>query len=75
MTSQSRITSNQRWNDVVYVNVEVQNVQQRRINVNCFKVELSNVSQRQNNVIFNIDFHNVGQSRNNVLDMTIWKTK
>ena len=34
------------------------------------------VVQRQNNVvIFNVDFHNVGQCRNNVVNMTIWKKK
>ena len=43
------------------VNVQIYNVEQRRINVLYFKVDLNNVRQRQNNVvIFNVDFHNVG---------------
>ena len=45
--------SNQRRNNVVYINVEIYNVEQRRINV-----DLHNV--RDNAVIFNVDFHNVG---------------
>ena len=74
MTSRRRTTSNQCWNNVVYVNVEIYNVQQRWNNVVYFNVELNNVRQRRNNVvIFNVDFHNVGQRRNNVADMTIWK--
>ena len=63
MTSRRRTTSNQLWNNVVYVNVEIYNVEQRRINVVCFNVDLNNVKQRRDNVvIFNVDFHNVGQS-------------
>ena len=74
MTSRRRTTSNQRWNNVVYVNVEIYNVEQRWNNVVFFNVELNNVRQRRNNVvIFNVDFHNVGQRRNNVANMTIWK--
>ena len=73
MTSQRRTTSNQRWNNVAYVNVEIYNVEQRWNNAVFFNVELDNVRQRRNNVIFNVDFHNVGQRRNNVADMTIWK--
>ena len=73
MTSRRRTTSNQRWNNVVYVNVEIYNVEQRWNNAVFFNVELNNVRQRRNNVIFNVDFHNVGQRRNNVADMTIWK--
>ena len=74
MTSRGRTTSNQRWNNVVYVNVEIYNVEQRWNNVVFFNVELNNVRQRRNNVvIFNVDFHNVGQRRNNVANMTIWK--
>ena len=57
MTSGRRTMLNQRWNNVVYVNVEIYNVQQRWINV----------------IIFNVDFHNVGQRQNNVANMTIWK--
>ena len=67
-------TSNQRWNNVVYTNVEIYNVQQRWNNVVSFNVELNNVRQRGNNVvIFKIDFRNVGQRRNNVVNLTIWK--
>ena len=47
------------FNNVVYFNVELNNVRQRRNNV----------------VIFNVDFHNVGQRRNNVANMTISKKK
>ena len=76
MTSRHRTTSNQRWNNVAYVNVEIYNIQQRWNNVVYFNVELNNVRQRRNNVvIFNVDFHNVGQRRNNVANMTIWKKK
>ena len=58
MTSRRRTTSNQRWNNVVYVNVEIYNVQQRWNNVVYFNVELKNVRQRRNNVvIFNVNFH------------------
>ena len=59
MTSRRRTTSNQRWNNVVYVNVEIYNVEQRWNNI----------------VIFNVDFHNVGQRRNSVANMAIWKNK
>ena len=71
MTSRHHTTSNQHWNNAVYVNVE-----QRRINVVHFNVDLNNVRQRRNNVaIFNLDFHNVGQRWNNVVNMKIWKKK
>ena len=59
MTSRRRTTSNQRWNNVVYVNVEIYNVEQRWNNI----------------VIFNVNFHNVGQRRNSVANMAIWKNK
>ena len=66
--------SNQSWNNVVYVNVEIYNVEQRRINVFYFYVDINNVRQRQNNfVILNVKFPNVDQRRNNVLKMTIFK--
>ena len=72
MTSRRRTTSNQRWNNVVYVNVEIYNVEQRWNNVVYFNFELNNVRQRRNNVVvFNVDFHNVGQRRNNVANMTV----
>ena len=72
MTSRRRTTSNQRWNNVAYVNVGIYNVEQRRINVVYFNVDLNNVRQRRNNVvIFNVDLHNVEPRRNNVVNMTI----
>ena len=43
-------TSNQRWNNVVYFNVEMYNVEQRRINIVYFNVDINNVRQRQTNV-------------------------
>ena len=74
MTSRRRITSNQRWNNVVNVNVEIYNVKQRWNNVVYFNVELKNVRQCRNNVfIFNVEFYNVGQRQNNVANMTISK--
>ena len=74
MTSRRRTTSNQRWSNVVYVNVEIYNVEQRWNNIVFLNVELNNVGQRRHNVaIFNVDFHNVGQLRNNLPNMTIWK--
>ena len=73
MTSRRRTTSNQRWNNVVYVNVKIYNVEQRWNNVLFFNVKINNLRQRRNNVvIFNVDFHNVGQRQNNVANMTIW---
>ena len=59
MTSRRYTMSNQRWNNVVYVNVEIHNVQPRWSNV----------------VYFNVELNNVGQRRNNVVNMTIWKKK
>ena len=74
MTSRRCTTSNQRWNNVVYVNVEIYNLEQRWNNIVFFNVELNNVTQRRNKVvIFNVDFHNVGKRRNDVANITIWK--
>ena len=74
MTSRRRTTSNQRWNNVVYLNVGIYNVEQRRINVAYFNVDVNNVRQRRNNVVlFNVEFYNVGQRGNNVVKMTISK--
>ena len=42
ITSRRGTTRNQRWNNV-YVNVGIYNVQQHRINVVYFKVEMNNV--------------------------------
>ena len=70
MTSRRRTAPNRRWNNVVYVSVEIYNVQQCWNKVVYFNVELSNVRHRQNNaVILNVDFHNVGQRRKNVANM------
>ena len=74
MTSRRRTTSNQRWNNVVYLNVGIYNVEQRRINVAYFNVDVNNVRQRRNNVVlFNFEFYNIGQCGNNVVKMTISK--
>ena len=49
MMSRRRTTSNQRWNNVVYVNVEI-------CNVVYFSLDINNVAQCQNNiVIFNVE--------------------
>ena len=54
----------------LYVNVEIYNVEQRRINVVYFNNDINNVKQDRNNVvIFNVEF----QSRNNVVNMIISK--
>ena len=75
MTSRRGTTSNQLWNDVIYVNVGIFNVEQRWINILHFNVDL-NVRQRQNNVvIFNVELHNVEPRRDNVGNMTIKKWK
>ena len=65
--------SNQPWNNVVYFNVGIYNVELRLINVVYFNVDMNNVRQRRNNVvIFHVEFHNVGQ-RQNVAKTTISK--
>ena len=59
--------SNQRWNNVLYANVEIYNVVY-------FNVDINNIRQRRNNaVIFNVEFHNVDLRRSNVVNMTILK--
>ena len=74
MISQHWTTSSQHWNNVVYVHVEISNVELRRINVVCFSIDINNVRQRRNNiVIFNVEFHNIDQRPKNVLYMTIFK--
>ena len=68
MTSRRHTMSNQRWNNFLYVNVEIHNVEQRRINVVYFNVDINNVWKRQNNVIiFNVDFYNAGN-----VETTLW---
>ena len=50
----------QRWN--------FNNIEQYRINVVYFNVDMNNVRQHRNNVvIFNVKFHNVGKRGNNVV--------
>ena len=68
MTSRRRTTSNQRWNNVVYVNVEIYKVEQRRINVTYFHVDINNIRQYRNNIaIFHFEFYNLDQRQNNVV--------
>ena len=73
MMSRRWTTSNQRWNNVAYVKVEIYNVEQLRINIIYFDVDFNNVRQHRNNVIFNVDFCNLRQRRNNVVNMKIFK--
>ena len=59
MTSRRWKTSNQCWNNIVYVNVEIYNVEQSRINFVYFNIDINNVKQHRNNVeMFNVEFHN-----------------
>ena len=72
MTSRCRIASSQCWNNLVCINIEIYNYEQRRINVVYFDIDLNIVRQCRNNVvIFSIDFRNVGQPRNNLVNMNI----
>ena len=74
MASRSGTMSNQRWNNVVYVNIAIYNVEQRQINALYFNVYINNVRKRRSNVfIFNPEFHNVDQRRNNVVNVAIFK--
>ena len=74
MTLRRGTTSNQRWNNIVYLNVGIYNVEQRRINVAYFNVDVNNVRQRRNNIVlFNFKFYNVCQRGSNVVKMTIYK--
>ena len=74
MTWRRWTTSNQRWNKVLYVNVEIYNVEQRRINVVCFNVDINKVRQRRNSaVMFNVEFHNVDQLQNKIVNMATCK--
>ena len=63
--------SHQRWNYVVYFNLWIYSVEQRRINVVYFNIDI-NVRQRQNN-IFNVELHNVGKRGSNIVQMTMSK--
>ena len=76
MTSRRQTTSIQRWNIVVYLNVGIYNVEQRRINVVYLDIALNNFRQRRNNVaISNVNLRNVEPRRNNVVNMSIKKMK
>ena len=66
--------SNQLWDNVVYVNVEIYNIEQRQINIAYFSVDVNNVRQRRDKaVIFNVEFDNVDQRLNNFVNMTIFR--
>ena len=42
----------------MYVNVEIEHVEQRRVNVIYFNIDVNNVRQHQKHVdLFNIEFH------------------
>ena len=74
MTSRRRTMSNQLWNNVAYVNVEIYNVEQRQINIVYFSVDINNVRQRRDKaVIFKVEFYNVDQHLGNFMNMTIFK--
>ena len=75
MTSLRWTLSNQRWNNVTYVNAGIYSVEQCRIHVVFLNVDMNNVWQRWNIVaFFNVEFHNVGQRQNNVVKMAISET-
>ena len=43
----------------MYVNAEIYNVEQSRINFVYFNIDINNVKQHRNNVeMFNVEFHN-----------------
>ena len=66
--------SNQLWNNVAYVNVDIFNVEQRQINIVYFSVDINNVRQRRDKaVISKVEFYNVDQRLNNFMNMTIFK--
>ena len=74
MTSRRRTMSNQRWNNVVYVIVEICNVEQGRLNIFYFNVDINNFRQPRNNVvILNVEFDNVDQRQIWIVNMTIFK--
>ena len=54
-------TSNERCNNVVYLNFGIYNVEQSRINVAHFNIDVNNIRQRGNNIVlFNVEFYNLG---------------
>ena len=61
--------SNQSWNNVMYFNVEIYNIEQHEINVVYFNVDINNTRWLQNNaVIFNVD-----ERPNSFMNMAIFK--
>ena len=74
MMSRHLSMSNQHWNNVVYVNVEIYNIEHCQINIVYFKCDINKVRQHPNNaVIFNAEFHNVDQCQNYAVNLTIFK--
>ena len=54
--------------------MEIYSIEQRRINVVHFNVDMKNVRQLRNNTaITNVKFQSVGQRRTNVVNITIGK--
>ena len=72
MMSRREAMSRQRWNYVVYFNLWIYSVEQRRVNVVYFNIDINNVRKPQNN-IFNVELHNVGKRGSNIVEMTISK--
>ena len=69
MTLRRRTMSNQSWNNVMYFNVEIYNIEQHEINVVYFNVDINNTRWLQNNAaIFNVD-----ERPNSFMNMTIFK--
>ena len=70
MTSRRRTTPNRRWKNVAYVNVEIYNVKERRIDIVYLNVDINNVRQRRSIIVlFNLKFYNGDHHRNNVVTM------
>ena len=74
MTSWQNTTLNQHWNNCLYVNIGIYNIDHCQIKVFYFKIVMNNVWQRRSIVfIYNIKFDNVEQRRNNAVNITISK--
>ena len=62
------------WKNILYFRGEINNVEQRQINVCYLSVDINNFRQRRNNVvIFYSVFHNMDQRQNNVVNIIICK--
>ena len=49
-------------------------MEQRRINIVCFNVDINKVRQRRNSaVMFNVEFHNIDQLQNKIVNMATCK--